>query len=61
MHFTGVAPDESLAARTRRVRGSAINPDAAPAPVNMLDWIPEEFLSPSFEPTAIVDPLRTET
>jgi len=45
----------------RRVRGSAINPDAAPAPVNMLDWIPEEFLSPSFEPTAIVDLLRTET
>ena len=41
--------------------GSAINPGAAPAPVNMLDWIPEEFLSPSFEPTAIVDPLRTET
>ena len=51
--LVGVAPRVTSSGAVASRQGSAINPDATPAPVIMLAKIPEEFLNPGCEPTAI--------
>jgi hypothetical protein len=51
--LVGVAPRVTSGGAVASRQGSAINPGATPAPVIMLAKIPEEFLSPGCEPTAI--------